>query len=184
MQLIRNTMHLLLQSGIFPVEEFEDWEIAANKTWTLLKSFVHGAYQHHLVAISLCNTLAQQGYAPTQNMHATLAEGSNSDNDMTTNMQMSVVVTTGSTLGNTYATPSHRIAHVMISPDLVVVINLLAANQQALLQHMAMMSFHAQPSLQACRFLAPNNMSFHVPPIQQLTIPATTNHSAGGFNQG
>ncbi len=166
------------------MKEYEDWETIANMMWMLLKLFVHGTYQHYLVAVGLCNTLVQQGYALTQNMYATLAEGSDSNNDTTTNTQMSAVVTTGSTLGNTYATPSHTMADIMMSPDLVAVINLLAANQQALLQHMAVMSFHAQPSLQARTFPPPNNMLFHVPPIQQLTIPGMANYSVGGFNHG
>jgi hypothetical protein len=52
-QLIRNTVHLLLQSVIFPMKEFEDWETTTNKSWTSLKLFVHGAYQCHLVTVGL-----------------------------------------------------------------------------------------------------------------------------------
>jgi hypothetical protein len=175
-QLIRNTVHLLLQSGIFLKKEFKDWETTANKTWTWLELSIHGAYQRRLVAVGLRNTSAHRGYAPRQNMYPMLAEGSNSDNDKTTNTQTAAVVTTGCTLGNTYATPVQVTAQVMTSPDPAAAINLLAANQQALLQHMAIMSFHAQPSLQVHTFPTPNTTLFHVLPIQQLTIPGTTNY--------
>jgi hypothetical protein len=43
-QLIRNTVHLLLQSGIFLMKEFKNWKTTADKTWTLLKLFIHGMY--------------------------------------------------------------------------------------------------------------------------------------------
>ncbi len=75
------------------------------------------------MVVSLRNTLAQQGYAPMQNMYAMLAEGSDLDNDTTTNTQTAALVTTGSTLGNTYAMPAQATAQVMMSPDLVGAIN-------------------------------------------------------------
>jgi hypothetical protein len=166
------------------MKEFKDWEITTNKSWTSLKSFVHGACQCCLVAVSLQNTSAQQGYASMQNTYAMLANGGNLDNDTTTGTQTAALVTMGSMLGNTYATPAQEMAQVMTSPELVPVITSLAVNQQALLQHMAAMSFHAQPSLQACTFPAPDTTPFHVPPIQHLTIPGTTHYNAGGFNHG
>ncbi len=158
-------MHLLLQSGIFPMKEFKDWEITTNKSWTSLKLFIHGVYQHRLMTVGLQNTLAQQGYSPTHGMYATLADGSDSDDGTTTGMQTTTLVTTGSTLRNTYAMPVQATAQVTTSPELALAINLLAANQQALPQHIAVMSFHAQPSLEACMFPAPHTMLFHVLPI-------------------
>jgi hypothetical protein len=166
------------------MKEFKYWESTANKMWTALKLFIHGTYHCRLVAVGLCNTLAQQGYPPTQNMYATLADGSASDNEPTTNTQIAAVVTTGSTLGNTYAMPSQVTAQVTTSPDLAAAITLLEENQHALLQHMVAMSFHAQLSLQAHTFPMPNNTPFHMSPIQKLTIPDTTSYNAGGFNHG
>jgi hypothetical protein len=119
-----------------------------------------------------------------QIMYATLADGSNSDNYTTTGMQMEALVTTGSTLGNTYATPAQMMAQVTTSPELESAINLLVATYQALLQHMAAMSFHEQPSLQGHTFPMPQTTLFHVPPIKQLTISGMNNYNIGGFNQG
>jgi hypothetical protein len=59
-QLIANTIHLLLQSSIFPMKEFEDWEATNNKTWTSLKMFVHGVFQHRLVAVGICGSTSGQ----------------------------------------------------------------------------------------------------------------------------
>ncbi len=46
MQLMTNTVQLLMTSGIFLMREFEDWEATTNKTYNSLKLFVHGAYAH------------------------------------------------------------------------------------------------------------------------------------------
>jgi hypothetical protein len=87
---------------------------------------------------------------------------------------MAVSVTAGNTLGTTYATPALTMT---MNNNLPSAINLLAANQQAsyqhitpLLQQMAAMSFHAQPSLQAQVFPLSNTMPYNVPPIQQPSI--------------
>jgi hypothetical protein len=55
-QLVNNTMHLLLKSGIFPTKEFKSWDAVQNNTWPILKSFVHGVYVCKLVASNICNT--------------------------------------------------------------------------------------------------------------------------------
>ncbi len=89
--------------------------------------------------------------------------------------QTAVAATTGSMLANTYATP------VPGPPDhnITLEINSLAANQQALYQHitpllqqMAAMSFNMQPSTPRHTFTVPHLTPFTVTPIQQLTIPA------------
>jgi hypothetical protein len=99
-------IHLLLQSGIFPLKEFEDWEASNNKTWTCLKVFVHGAFQRRLVAVGIRgSTSGQQGYAPPKNPYALLAESLDLDDD-TMVTQTATASTVGSTLGNTYATPA------------------------------------------------------------------------------
>ncbi len=81
------------------------------------------------------------------------------DND-TIVKQTAAGVTAGSTLGNTYATPAPM---APTNNNLTLAINLLAANQQALYQHitplsqqMAEMLFHVQPSLKARVFPSPN----------------------------
>ncbi len=139
MQLITNTVHLLLQSKIFPMKEFEDWETTPNKMWPALKTFIHGAYAQHLVAVKLRSTLAQQGYAPAHNLYKNLGAGGNDTNDeltvMTITQVASVVTMTGSTLANIYAT----LVPVPIDPQIALAINSLTSNQQALYQHIALL---------------------------------------------
>lgn len=69
-QVVNNTMHLFLQSGVFPMREFEAWDAVTVKTWPVLKTFVQGAYQRQckLIASSIRTTRGQMGYAPNQNM--------------------------------------------------------------------------------------------------------------------
>jgi hypothetical protein len=189
-QLITNTMHLLLQSKIFPMKEFEDWEATPNKTWLALKIFIHGVYTWHLVAVGLQSTLAQQGYVPAHNMYNILGAGGNNTADKSTAVtitQTTAAATTGSTLANTYATPAPAPTY----PQITSAINSLSANQQALYQHiaplsqqMAAMSFNTQPPTPRCTFTAPHLTPFNVPPIQQLSIPAPLPFNAGGFNNG
>jgi hypothetical protein len=183
-QIIANTIHLLLQSGIFPMKEFEDWEAANNKTWTSLKRFVHGAFQCQLVAVGIRgSTSGQQGYAPPTNPYMLFAEGLDSD-DNTTVTQTTAATTVGSMLGNTYATPAPPST---MTDQLALVMQLLTKNQQAISQHMAAMPYQAnQPLLQPCRFPAPRAMPFHMPLIQNLQIPAQGNFNplTPPFNAG
>jgi hypothetical protein len=58
-QLVNHTMHLLLKSGIFLTREFKSWDAVQNKTWPVLKTFVHGAYARKLVASNIRNTMGQ-----------------------------------------------------------------------------------------------------------------------------
>jgi hypothetical protein len=99
-QLVNNTMLLLLRSGIFPTREFKQWDAIQNKTWPVLKTFVHGTYALKLVAANIRTTMVQQGYVP-QNMYHVLNKKDDSSAD-TTVTHSAVAATTGSTLGNTY----------------------------------------------------------------------------------
>ncbi len=174
------------------MKEFEDWEAPNNKIWTSLKTFVHGAFQCQLVAVGIHrSTSGQQGYALTMNPYAMLPEGLNSEDDNTVT-QVAAAVTVGSTLGNTYTTPSPPL---MMTDQLTLVMQLLAVNQQVfyqhiapMLHHMAAMRYHRnQPSLlQPCIFPAPHTTPFHVPPIQNLQIPVQGdfNPSPPPFNAG
>jgi hypothetical protein len=103
-QLILNTMLLLLIFGIFPMLQFEGWEAVRNKTWPLLKTFVHGACTHKLVASNLRNMTGQLGYVQLAHYMYNMLEMDNSSNDAMTITQMVAAATTGSTLGNTYQT--------------------------------------------------------------------------------
>jgi hypothetical protein len=99
-QLVNNTMHLFLKSGIFPTREFKQWDAVQNKTWPVLKAFIHGAYARKLVAASIRTTMDQQGYVP-QNMYNILNKHDDSSTD-TTVTHTAGAATMGSTLSNTY----------------------------------------------------------------------------------
>jgi hypothetical protein len=93
---------------------------------------------------------------------------------------------TGSTLANTNATP----VQAPTDPRIALAINSLAAKQQALYEHiapssqqMAAISFNTQPPTPQS-MLAPHSTPFNVPPIHQLSIPASPPFNAGGFNNG
>jgi hypothetical protein len=142
------------------MKEFEDWEATTNKTWTSLKEFIHGAFQRRLVVVDICSISAQYGYAPVNKYYTMLANKFVDSDDDTIIKHTAAGVTAGSSLGNMYATPALTMT---MNNNLTPAINLLVANQQALyqhiaplLQHMAAMSFHAQPLLQARMFPAPN----------------------------
>jgi hypothetical protein len=147
------------------MKEFEDWEVATNKPWTALKACIHGAFQHCLMAVGIHSTSAQHGYAPANNYSLLANKFVDSDND-TIVKQTAAEVTAGSILGNTYTTPA--LTAPSTNNNLTLTINSLAVNQQALYQHiaplsqqMAVMSFHAQPSLQARVFPLPNTTPYY-----------------------
>jgi hypothetical protein len=96
-QLVNNTMHFLLKSGIFPMREFEQWDAIQNKMWPVLKTFVHGAYACKLVVANICTTTGQQGYVP-QNMYNVLDKPDDSSAD-TMATHTAAAATMGSTLG-------------------------------------------------------------------------------------
>jgi hypothetical protein len=178
-QLVNNMMHLLLKSGIFPTREFEQWDAIQNKSWPVLKTFVHGTYAHILVVANIRTMMGQQGYVP-QNMYNILDEPDNSSMD-TKVAHTAAAATTGSTLGNTYQAS-------IVPAELMVAVNTIAENQQSLYQHiapllqqMAALSFQAQPPTQACQ------PAFQTPPIHQLAIPAPPAYGSyhqGGYQQG
>jgi hypothetical protein len=62
-QIISNAIRLLMESGIFPLKEFDTWDALPNKTYPILKTFVHEAYTRRLTSIQLSNMAGQQGYS-------------------------------------------------------------------------------------------------------------------------
>ncbi len=98
--------------------------------------------------------------------------------------QTATAATVGSMLGNTYTTPAPPST---MTDQLMSAMQLLTINQQALLQQIAVMTYHAnQPLMQPCGFPAPHATPFHMPPIQNLQIPAQGNFNPGmpPFNAG
>jgi hypothetical protein len=178
-QIINNAVHLLQQSGISPLKEFNTWDAITPKTYPALKTFIHEAYTHRLMALQLCNMTGTQGYAPNnnQNMYNVLDKEYDTDSGTkgTVAMQTAPItqagaMTTGSTLGSTYSRGT-------IPSEISNAINQLAANQQSIMTQMAAMSFNNAPAPppQAAA-------TFHIPPIQQLNIPTFAGQANIGYN--
>ena len=72
-----------MQANIFPLKEFEDWEAITPKTYTVLKTFIAGAFTRRILAQKLRNTAGQMGYAPQNNMYTILGDD-NDDNTTAT----------------------------------------------------------------------------------------------------
>ncbi len=95
-------VHLLMQSGIFPIKILKTWAAVPNKTYPSLKTFIHKAYTQHLTAIFLRNTAGSLGYVGSNqnafNIINPLAMGDDTkNNDLTTVTQTEAAATTGST---------------------------------------------------------------------------------------
>ena len=69
-QIINKAVRLLMQSSIFPLKEFENWEAISPKTYPDLKTFIGRAYAHRILAMQLRNIAGQMGYT-TQNQSIT-----------------------------------------------------------------------------------------------------------------
>ena len=126
----------LMQSGIFPIKEFETWDAMPNKTYPGLKTFIHEAYTRRLTAISLRNTAGSLGYVGNNTnafagINSTTGEDTN-DDDATTVTQAAAAATTGSTLGNTYAATG---TSASFPAEVSAAIQQLAANQTAIMHH-------------------------------------------------
>ncbi len=132
-QIISNAIRLLMALGIFPLKEFDTWEVLPIITYPILKTFVHEAYTRHLMSIQLCNTAGQQGYMqnPNNNMYNVFGEGDDkvTDND-TTITQTATAATTESTSGGTTSAATSK---ATIPSEVSAAINQLAANQTAMM---------------------------------------------------
>ncbi len=186
-QIVGNTMFLFLQSGIFPNREFKVWDAtpAANKTWPTLKTFVQQAYQRKLVAASFRNTSGQMGYAPNQNaFHAFTNDDESSVDTVGTNNGIipGTPVTTGSTLGSTYQAST-------VPTELAAAIQTIAANQQALNEHVApllqqMAAMAVQPGPPHTNVNPMFSRVPNVPTYVGYQGGGNTGNYQGGFQQG
>jgi hypothetical protein len=127
-QVINNTVRLLMQASIFPMKEFDDWEAVTPKTYPALKTFIAAAYTCHILSQQMRNTAGQMGYASqTHNMYAALndKDEARTATDGTTTTLNVAAMTTGSTLTG---------AHTTAVPESIAnAINQLSANQTALM---------------------------------------------------
>jgi hypothetical protein len=175
MQIMNTVVHILMQAQVLPSKEFNTWEQTPAKTYPGLKTFIHEAYTRRLQSLALPTTTGQQGYSQGgTNMFNMLAdkdkdEDTNTTNDATTVTQ-TAAYTMGSTLGNTYgrATP--------IPSEISTAINQLAANQVAIQQQMAAMTFAANPP-------SPH-MQYQIPPIQNMGQQPFAGVAQGIYNTG
>jgi hypothetical protein len=151
-QIINVAIWILMQLGIFPIKEFETWVAVPNKTYPLLKTFIHEAYMRRLTAITLRNTARLLGYVANQNMFNMFCnnnpnEQSTDDNAMMVTQKAAVATTRTSTLGSTYAATTSA----AIPPDVTMAMKQLSVNQTAIMQQMAVMSF-SPPQLNTAPF--------------------------------
>jgi hypothetical protein len=167
--IINVVVHLLMQSGIFPIKKFETWVAVPNKTYPGLKTFIHEAYMGRLMAISLRNTTGSLGYVGSNqnafNIINPLATGHDTDNN---NAKTVTQTEAAATTGSTYAASA---ASTTFPEEVTVAIQQLAANQTSMMQQFA--AFSVNPHMAQC-----NNL--HVPPVHNIHVPA---QQAGGFQQ-
>jgi hypothetical protein len=167
-----------MASGIFPLKEFDTWDAVPNKTYPILKTFMHKAYIRRRTSIQLHNTAGQQGYVqnPNNNMYNVFEEGDDKvTDDVTTITQTAAAATTGSTLGGATNAASNN---ATIPSEVSAAINQLSVNQTAMMNQMVAMQFSPPPP--ACHT---GQGQIHVPPIQQLNIPVPQAYAEGSFNQ-
>ncbi len=151
---MNTVVRILMQAQVLPSKEFNTWEQTTVKTYPGLKTFVHEAYTRCLQSLALRTITGQQGYVPRgNNMFNVLAEQKDKEdvnmvNDATMVTQ-TAALTTGSTLGNTHG------GTATIPSEITMASNQLAANQEAIQQQMAAMTFTTPPPPQTRRFTSP-----------------------------
>jgi hypothetical protein len=176
MQVVNTAVRILMQAQVLPTKEFDTWEQTPLKSYPALKTFIHAAYTRRLQSLALRTTTGQHGYAPggNTNMFHALGDPSEGDDtdtaDDTTTTTQIAAVTTGSTIGNTYG------GNNTIPSEITTAINQLAANQIAIQQQMAAMTFAAPPPT-----VQP---PFHIPPIQQMGQHSFAAGTQGLFTAG
>jgi hypothetical protein len=170
-----------MQSGIFPIKEFETWVAMPNKTYPGLKTFIHEAYTRRLTAISLRNTAGSLGYVGNNTnafagINSTTGEDTN-DEDATTVTQAAAAATTGSTLGNTYAATG---TSATFPAEVTAAIQQLTANQTSIMQQFTAFTINNQPP--------PTHRNVQVPPITNINVSQQQYGSfqphTGSFQQG
>lgn len=199
-QLVTCAVQLLLQSGIFPMKEFEDWEREASKTWTDLKKFVQAAYQRKLTVLNLRATSGTAGYV-NQNMFHLLEDDGDYIDDAESVSTVNTVTQqeANATINSGVTAPS------TITADVLTAINTLAANQATIVQQMAAFSLSgSRPAHQAAApavhvpymqqqsttpYVPPQGPPLQVPPVPAVHVPVLASYNqsggyGGGYTQG
>jgi hypothetical protein len=102
-RIINNAIRLFMQSSIFPLKEFDDWEAITPKTYPALKTFIRAAYTRHILAMQLHNMAGKMGYTP-QNHNLYNTFGNNDDTTATKNEPTKLTTGSSITGGHTAAT--------------------------------------------------------------------------------
>jgi hypothetical protein len=174
MQILNAVVCILMQAQVLPSKEFDTWEQTPNKTYPGLKTFIHEAYTRRLQSLALHTTTGQQGYAPGggTNMFNVLEikdENTDTANDATaTTATQTAAFTMASTLGTTYG------GATTIPLEISMAINQLAANQLAIQQQMAAMTFTANAPA--------HHTQFQIPPIRNMGQQPFAGAAQGSFN--
>jgi hypothetical protein len=162
MQLIINAVLLLRKANIFPVKEFDDWEILPVKNWAIMKNFFHEAFTRRLNAISMNPTSGQHGYTnpnPYSIFNTTHDDEDTSTASTTHTAATTMIPPVGGTIGGSTMTP-----------EVATALAQLSHNQNTMLTQMAAMTIRTQQQ-----------------PPQQITIPQFTQgggyrgHGGGGY---
>jgi hypothetical protein len=147
-QVIGNAVHLLMQSGIFPLKEFDTWEAIAVKMYPIMKTFIREAYSSRLMAMKLRNTAGQQGYVK-QNIYNILdingKEDTNNNTTATVPLVAAAMAPAGVPGGSTFAATTAS----LIAADVTATIIQLSANQTAIMQHIAAMNISPPQAIAA-----------------------------------
>ena len=190
-QLVNCAVQLLLQSGVFPMKEFEDWDREVAKTWTGLKRFIQAAYQRKLTVLNLRMTSGTGGYT-SQNMFHVLGDA---DDDMDSVASAS----TGNSIIQAAANAtvnSGVTAPTTVSADVITAIQTLAANQATIMHQMAAFSLGAsRPAVQAAApavhvpYVPQQGTMMQGPPVPAIHVPLIQPYNqgggyTGGYNQG
>jgi hypothetical protein len=175
MQIMNMVVCILMQVQVLPSKEFDTWEQTAVKTYPGLKRFIHEAYTRCLQSLALCTTTGQQGYAQGgNNMFNMLTEQEDGEDtntaDNATTVMQTAAFTTDSTLSNTYG------GAMTVPSEITTAINQLVANQVAIQQQMAVMTFVAPPT-------SPN-MQFNILSVQNMGQQPFARAAQGMFNPG
>ena len=185
-QLVNCAVQLLLQSGIFPMKEFEDWEREVSKTWTDLKRFVQAAYQRKLTVLNLRMTSGTGGYI-SQNMFNVLGDDDdNVDSVASTSTGNSCIMAAANATVNSGVT-----APTAVSADVLTAIQALAANQATIVQQMAAFSLsasrHAVPAAAPAvhvPYVPQQDTMMQVPPVPAIHVPLIQTYNQGGGYTG
>jgi hypothetical protein len=183
-QIIATAVRILVTSNMFPLKEFNAWELTANKTYSALTTFFHEVYGQCLMALELRSTSGQNGYTSKTMYNVLEGDDNTDDNTVSTITQTAVVAAAGTTATSAGMSGiTTTVYGLTINADIAAAINQLSANRATIMTQMVALSFAQEPTQHTRQFVARD--VFQVPPIQQLAIPMQqAPFHAGAFHEG